>query len=422
MQVNGRQIPKGKVKVSGAKNSATRLLAAATLTDEYVRIDNFPTQLVDAKAKIEFLRSLKVSIAVDDNQELLEVKSDQLSLNSNIDYNLPIRTTYLLAAGQIVRNKEAHIPYPGGCKIGSRGYDLHIMVWEKLGCKVVERDEYIEITGSFTGNVINFPISTVGGTETAIMCSSIASGITEIHNAYITPEVDDLINFLISMGAKIEKYGTSKLKIYGNDGLLKGTSYTVMPDRIEALTWIIFAAITKASIIIENIPFETMQIPLLHLKDCGIDFYQNENSVYITPECIKGGFIQPFEVACGTHPGVISDMQAFYVLLGMVAEGKSIVFDYRYPERIAYGIELNKFTDDNIHVETGKITTFGSSNFNASNVYSTDLRGSMGLIMASFLANGTSRIYNVEMAMRGYNKLQQKLTSLGLEFTVEEEA
>ncbi len=421
MYVNGPQIPNGKVKVSGAKNSATRLLAASTLTDEIVRIDNFPTQLVDAEAKIDFLRSMNVKIKKDDDNASLEILSKKLSLNDSVNYNLPIRTTYLLAAGQIVRHKLAHIPYPGGCKIGSRGYDLHIMVWKDLGCLVEEKEDYIEIKGSFKGGTINFPISTVGGTETAIMCASVAEGITEINNAYITPEIDDLINFMTKMGAKIQKFGTGKLKIEGVSGLLKGTSYSVMADRIEAITWVIFAAITKGSIVVENVPFDTMEIPLLHLKDCGIDFYQNENSIFMTPECVKGGFIQPFEVACGTHPGVISDMQAFYVLLGMIAEGKSVIFDYRYPERIAYGNELNKFTDDKIQVEHGKIITNGTFKINSANVLSTDLRGSMGLIMAAFLANGTSEIKDIQMAMRGYNKLEEKLRDLGLNFVIKKD-
>lgn len=419
MTINGPQIPNGIVKVSGAKNSATKLLAASLLSNEIIRINNFPTQLVDAKAKIGFIRDMGVEVDVDDKEESLTINSRALALTDNINYELPIRTTYLLAAGQIVRHQKAHIPYPGGCKIGSRGYDLHIMVWEKLGCKVEEKEKYIEIKGGFKGGVINFPISTVGGTETAIMCASVAEGVTEIHNAYITPEVDDLIDFLVSMGAKIEKYGTAKLKIEGQNGLLKGTSYSVMPDRIEALTWMVFAAITKGSIVVENVPFKTMEIPLLHLKDCGIDFYQNENSVYITPTCIKGGFIQPFEVACGTHPGVISDMQAFYVLLGLVAEGKSTIFDYRYPERIAYGKELNKFTDEKIKTEYGKIITYGTDNIKGAEVLSTDLRGSMGLIMEGFLANGTSVIKDIFLAMRGYNNLEIKLRDLGLEFEIE---
>lgn len=414
MIVEGGQVPSGKVKVSGAKNSATRLLAASLLADEPVRIRNFPTQLVDVVEKIRFIRELGATVDVDDDGEFLEVRTPGLSYEAIDNWELPIRTTYLLTAGQIVRNGSARIPYPGGCKIGARGYDLHVMVWKDLGCDVTEKEDYIEVRGAFRGGSIDFPISTVGGTENALMCASVATGTTEIRNAYITPEVEDLIDMLEQMGARIENFGNSLIRVQGVGGLMRGASFEVMPDRIEALTWIVFSAITGGDVFVEGVPFDHMKVPLLHLEEAGLDLFRNSRSVYVSPDCCRSPGVQPFELACGTHPGVISDMQSFYVLLGMKANGISRVFDYRYPERIAYARELDRFCEGAVSAEPGKITTRGVASFKAANVQSTDLRGSMALVMAAFCAEGQSHIKDVHMAMRGYNGLLDKLKQLGV--------
>ncbi|AIF98655.1 UDP-N-acetylglucosamine 1-carboxyvinyltransferase [Alteromonas australica] len=418
--IKGGKTPEGKVNVSGAKNSATRLLAAACISDGEVVLNNFPTHLVDAKHKIRFLQNIGAEIDVDDKNEILKIRSSDLKCQLLEEYDYPIRTTYLLAAAQIKRSGEAKIPYPGGCKIGSRGYDLHIMVWETLGCKVTEKNDYIHVVGNnFTGGKIKFPISTVGGTENALICAAIAVGTTEIINAYITPEVEDLIDFLRRMGSNIEVNGSSNIIVKGVD-YLKGTIKNVMFDRIEALTWLVYGVLAKGTILINNVPFESMEVPLLHLKKMGIDFLQNSNSIYFSPECLKNEQVESFELACGAHPGIISDMQSFYTLLGVVAQGDSRIFDYRYPKRIAYADELQKLIDKPvIETEEGKITTRGPGNFIAGKVTSTDLRGSMALVMAALCAEGESVVEDVEMALRGYNNLEGKLSALGIDIEIQ---
>lgn len=414
VHIKGPQTINGTIDVSGAKNSATRILAASLLSSEKVTLRNFPLALEDVKAKIAFMKKMGASFSENPQDSVISVTSERLSFESIKNYSLPIRTTYLLAAGAISKNGHARIPYPGGCKIGSRGYDLHIMVWEKLGCNVIQKEDYIEITGEFRGGNIDFPISTVGGTENAIMCASVAQGSTLIRNAYVTPEVRDLINFLREMGANIELEGSSIIRVKGTGSLLNGTSFSIMPDRIEALTWIILGAITGGRIIVKNVPFETMRIPLIHLREAGLDIFENSNSVLISNDCIGVHGIQPFEIACGTHPGVISDMQSFYALLAMFANGRSIVYDYRYPERIAYADQLAKFSYNSIKAEPGKIIINGGQPLNSCTAISTDLRGSMALIMAAICAEGESTIEGVELALRGYNNLPHKLDKLGV--------
>ena len=416
-KIKGGQIPHGKVKVSGAKNAATRLLAAALISDEKVILENFPTEIVDAKYKIDFINKSSGCVRINSEEEFITIESIHLKDIELENYNFPFRTTYLLVPGLIKRSGSARIPYPGGCKIGARGYDLHIMVWEALGATVEEKEDYIEVTAKdgFTPGQIDFPISTIGGTENALISASIINGVTTIKNAYISPEVESLIDFLRTMGVKIKVVGNSFIEVTGKS-YLQGSIFTVISDRIEALTWIVYGILSGGNITIEDVPFESMEVPLLHLREAGIDFYSNSKNIHISPECLTNGVIQPFELATGTHPGIISDMQPFYVLLGLHADGISRVYDYRYPERIKYCEELYKFYKSRLEWEKGKITTYGDNKQHPKGAFaiSTDLRGSMALVIASLISEGVSYINNVEMALRGYNKLEDKLRKLGV--------
>lgn len=413
--IKGGTIPNGNIRISGAKNAATKLLAAALISDEKITLNNFPLNLVDVQYKIDFIENTGGRVSINEKTESIEIDSNEIGTNELLNYDFPIRTTYLLTAGLIKKTGKAKIPYPGGCKIGSRGHDLHILVWEKLGAIVTEKEDYIEIStpnGLKAAN-INFPISTVGGTENALISASIIEGESTITNAYITPETINLIDFLRSMGVEIVLIGNSFIKIRGKS-YLRGSIFKVMQDRIEALTWLVYGALSGGNISIEDIPFDAMGIPLTHIRDTGIDFYRNSKNIYISPECIKYGKIQPFELACGTHPGVISDMQPFFTLLGLHASGISRIFDYRYPERIQYCSELEKMYSNSIQYERGKITTYGIGKPKGAHMQSTDLRGSMALILGALLAEGESVILNAEMALRGYNNLTEKLKALGV--------
>lgn len=414
INIKGRQVPNGTVNVSGAKNSATRVLAASLLSGGEVNLRNFPLLLEDAKAKMNFIRAMGAQCIEDHETSSLQVSVSELSFEKVNDFNLPIRTTYLLAAGPLARNGYARIPYPGGCKIGSRGYDLHIMIWRALGCHVEEKADFIEVAGYLKGGVIDFPISTVGGTENALMCAVVASGDTLIRNAYVTPEVIDLIQFLREMGGQIELDGNSHIRVRGVGGLLHGASFSIMPDRIEALTWIVLGAVTGGTILVKNVPFESMEVPLIHLRDAGLNIFRNDETVLISPDCLGKHGIQPFELACGTHPGVISDMQSFYAFLALFGNGRSLVYDYRYPERIAYAQQLERFAPGAIDAVPGKITLRGRAILHGTKAQSTDLRGSMALIMAAICAEGESEVESVELALRGYNGLPEKLKKLGI--------
>lgn len=414
LEVEGGQVPKGIVTVSGAKNSATRLLAAATICDEPVTLTGYPTNLVDSKHKERFLNNNGVKTEIDGDS--IYIDSQNYEPHELDDYFYPIRTTYLLVAGQLKRSRRAYIPYPGGCNIGARKYDVHISIWEEFGCNVEETESCIVITAPETIECcqFEFPISTVGGTENALLMASIAKGTSVLSNAYITPEIEDLIEFLKRSGVEINVIGQSYIKVTGSS-LLKGHTYHVLPDRIEALTWLVYGAISGGELLIKNVPFTSMEIPLMYLKNAGVDFFQNSDSIYIGPSCMVDGHAHSFEVACGTHPGIISDMQPFYVMLGLMSVGKSRIHDYRYPERISYLSELQKFINLDLVASVGQITTNGPVIFNASEASATDLRGTMAAVLAALCApSGVSRITGVSMALRGYNNLISKLNDLGV--------
>jgi UDP-N-acetylglucosamine 1-carboxyvinyltransferase len=413
--VDGGQRPSGTVRVSGAKNSATRLLAAALLTDQRVELTDFPTRLVDVNHKVNLIRQLGGRVELDHKESTAVIAAADLRSVALDDYDCPIRTTYLLVAAQILRSGIARIPYPGGCKIGSRGYDMHVMVWERFGCEVNEHQTHIEVRGSkFRAAEIRFPISTVGGTENALLCAAVADGASEIINAYITPEVEDLIALLRAMGAHIDIAGTSHIRVQGRPNL-SGARRQVMPDRIEALTWMVYAVLARGSVLIERVPFDAMRSPLLYLESAGVDILRNSSSTYIHPDCLTHGNVQPVEVPCGAHPGVISDMQPFFVMLALAASGISRIYDYRYPERVGYVNELAKFfLPRTLTAEVGKITVQGPGAFQPATATSTDLRGSMALLLAALCADGRSVVKDAHMALRGYNDLEGKLAGLGV--------
>ncbi|MFH0223751.1 UDP-N-acetylglucosamine 1-carboxyvinyltransferase [Vibrio furnissii] len=422
LTIEGGQIPKGTVIVSGAKNSATRLLAAATLCDEVVTLTGYPTNLVDSKHKERFLN--KNNVHTSSVNDELTIDATSYEVKDLDDYFYPIRTTYLLVAGQLKHNNQAFIPYPGGCNIGARKYDVHVDIWKSFGCKVEENENCIVVTKPEKLEAIEyeFPISTVGGTENALLMASISEGTTHLTNAYITPEIEDLIEFLKRCSVDIEVVGQSFIKITGAS-YLKGHTYHVLPDRIEVLTWLIYGAISGGSILIKNVPFKAMEIPLMYLKNSGVDFFQNSDSIYIDSSCLNSGCAHSFEVACGTHPGIISDMQPFYVMLGLKSIGKSRIHDYRYPERITYVEQLQKFVDLPVEYEKGKITTLGPVKFTASDAIATDLRGTMAAVLAALCApRGVSNITGVSMALRGYNNLVAKLAQLGVKVDYKDKA
>ncbi len=410
--IDGPRIASGTIRISGAKNSAICLIAAALLTEEEVRITNFPSTLEDMKNKLRLMEQLGVAYELLPDEVVISAGTVTDTLR---DYHSTIRTTYLLAAGQLHRNGIARIPYPGGCPIGDRKYDLHLKLWEMMGCRVSEEESFIRLEcGRLSGCDIRFPFPTIGGTENALLCGVMAEGKTRIRNAYISPEVLDLIRMLTNMGARISVEGTTFIEIEGVRRL-NATSHRVIPDRLEAVSWIITAAVTGGTIKLLDVPFEFIEVPLIHLRHIGVDIRRDGDVLHVNANGGRRRRPDPFVISCGVYPGVVTDVQPFFTVLATQADGNSRIVDYRYPRRFAYIAELRKMGGGFI-TEEGQVTVEGPMALRGSDVSAPDIRGGAALLVAALVAEGRTAIGNPRTILRGYDNLLNKITALGIPY------
>ena len=397
----------GKVKVSGAKNSALRLLAASILTYEDVELFNFPNGLLDVQIHLKMLEVLgKSYFCSGDSVKITEEKSEITSL---IWEDRSIRNTLLILGALTARYGKGKVPLPGGCKLGERKYDLHVMLLEKLGARVWEEDDYLcaEVNGRLSGNDIYLPIRSTGATENSIICSSLAIGKTTIWNPHIRPEIIDLIDMLNKMGAKISVYGQKCIVVEGVNQL-HSVKHSVIPDNMEALTWAIGAVITKGEVEIENFPFEHLEVPLIYLRESGMNFYRGDSSLIV-----KGGEAYPIEISTGPYPGINSDMQPLFAVYGAMSKGISKIVDLRFAGRYGYAEELAKMGMD-YEIEGDMLVINGGNNLRGATVHALDLRAGIALLLAGLTAEGETIIENAWQISRGYEFLDKKLSDLGV--------
>lgn len=400
----------GKVKVSGAKNSALRLLAAAMLTDQTVELNNFPNGLLDVQIHLDMLKVLGKNILTnDDNVIITETQSGITSLEWS---ERSIRNTLLILGALVTRFGEGRVPLPGGCKLGERKYDLHIMLLENLGAEVWEEEPgflcaKVKEGKRLNGSEIHLPMRSTGATENSILCASLAKGTTTIWNPHIRPEIMDLIDMLTKMGAKIKVYGQKCIVVEGVEKL-SAVKHAVIPDNMEALTWAIGAVITNGEVEIENFPYEHLEIPMVYLRESGMKFYRGENNLIV-----KGGTPYPVEISTGPYPGINSDMQPLFAVYGAMCQGESKVVDLRFPGRYGYAEELAKM-GMKYHVQGDMLVIQGGTPLKGANVTALDLRAGIALLLAGLTAEGETIIENSWQIHRGYENLFGKLKQLGV--------
>ncbi len=396
----------GTVRVSGAKNSALKLLAASLLTDEEVNISNFPADLSDIKIHIRMLEKLGKSCQVKKDSIRVSSTSD---LNEELIWDGPsIRNTLLIFGALLARKGKARVPLPGGCVIGKRKYDLHQMLLEKLGAKVWREGCYLcgEAPNGLIGAKIDLPIRSTGATENGIIAGSLAKGKTTIWNPHIRPEIIDLISYLRSMGTHIEVRGNESIRIDGTD-LLHGTKYSVIPDNMEAMTYLIAAVVTGGDIEIEDFPFKHLEVPLIHLRESGTKFFRGDNSLIV-----RGGDCYPVEISTGPYPAINSDMQPLFAVYGLCAHGQSKITDLRFPDRYGYTEELKKLGGD-LQVKGNLLMIKGGRPLRGSRVMALDLRCGAALLLAGLVAEGETVILDANQIQRGYENIDTKIQSLG---------
>lgn len=399
----------GQVKVSGAKNSSLRLLAASILTDEKVELYNFPNGLLDVQIHIEMLEVLGKDIQKSDDKVFIRENDSKTASVLNWE-GRSIRNTLLILGALTARFGEGKVPLPGGCKLGERKYDLHVMLLEQLGARVWEEDDFLcakIVFGRFKGNDIHLPMRSTGATENAILCGSLAKGKTTVWNPHVRPEIIDLIDMLNKMGAKIKVFGQKCIEIEGVEKL-KGVKHAVIPDNMEAITWAIGSVITGGDVEIINFPYEHLEVPLIHLRESGMKYYRGSDSLIV-----RGGKAYPIEISTGPYPGINSDMQPLFAVYGGISQGESKLIDLRFPGRYGYAHELAKM-GMKFKLEGDMLVINGGVPLKGATVTALDLRAGIALLLAGLTAEDETIIENAWQIERGYENLRVKLNELGV--------
>ena len=404
----GRRLD-GELRISGAKNAALPILAATLLSDEPVTVGNLP-HLHDITTMIELLGCMGVGLTID---ETMSIEVDASSTNSfSAPYELvkTMRASILVLGPLLARFGEARVSFPGGCAIGSRPVDLHLRGLEAMGATIEVDGGYINasIDGRLQGAHIVMETVTVGGTENLLMAATLAQGRTVIENAAREPEVVDLANCLLAMGARIEGQGTDRLVV---DGVarLHGCHFNVMPDRIEAGTYLVAAAATRGRIHLREARPEHLEVVLHKLEEAGAQITSGDDWIALD---MHGRRPKAVSVKTAPYPGFPTDMQAQLTAMNAVAEGVAAVTETVFENRLIQTHEMNRM-GANIVIEGHTAIITGQETLTGAPVMATDLRASASLVIAGLVADGSTvidRIYHID---RGYECIEEKLQSLG---------
>jgi len=406
--VKGNQSLNGKIQISGAKNSALKLMCACLLTDQPMQITNMPTALRDIKTLAILLRHLGMTIAMRDDGVCIFRAGDIKSTCAPYDLVRKMRASVLVLGPLLTRFGDAKVSLPGGCAIGSRPVDLHILGLEKMGAKISIEEGYIHASApnGLKGAEIDFPVVSVGATENTMMAATLAKGTTIIKNAAKEPEISDLGNMLISMGAKIQGLGTDTITITGVEKL-GGSTFSVIPDRIEAGTWAIGAVMTNGKVELENIPKSLLGNLIDKLILAGAEIVENGKNLVISR---KSDHIIPVDITTEAHPGFPTDLQAQFMSMMTVANGTSTITETIFENRFMHVPELARM-GAKISTSGNKATIEGTEQLKGAEVMATDLRASVALVLAGMVADGTTTINRIYHLERGYENIVQKLAA-----------
>ncbi len=411
LEVGGANFLSGEVEISGAKNSALVLMAASLLTNEALVIKNIPN-LTDINVMSDLLASIGVEI--EKTPKVFKLKADKLS-KKKLKYDLvhALRASFFCIGPLLARFGSVEIPLPGGCEIGSRPVNEHIKALEALGANIfIEQGVVIaKLKGSqkkLKGSHIQFNCQSVGATETLLMASTLAEGKTILENAAQEPEVQDLVDLLNSMGARITGGGTKTIVIQGVNKL-NGCEHTVIPDRIEAGTFLVAAAITRSPLFIHPVIPEHLRIVLEKLRDCGCLIETSNNSIKIIPS----KEINSVDITTAPYPGFPTDLQAPFMALMTTAKGTSRITETIFEKRMQHVIELNKMGSSIILEGSNIAFVKGVKDLTGTYLTAGDLRSSAAMVLASLSAKGISRIQGLNYLDRGYEKMEEKLRKIG---------
>lgn len=408
-QIRGGTPLQGRIPISGAKNAALPILAATLLTDKVSTLSNVP-HLNDITTMVELLGALGADVAMDESMAL-KVSAAQLN-NQRAPYALvkTMRASILVMGPLLARFGRAEVSFPGGCAIGSRPVDLHLKGFEAMGAHIDVRDGYIVATtdNGLKGCDFTFDTVTVGGTENLLMAAVLAEGRTVLRNAAREPEITDLVAFLRGMGADIEGDDTSTLVINGVSQL-GASHYSVMPDRIEAGTFLVAAAATRGCITVENASAEHLGIVLEKLRDAGVNIVVEGDS--ITADMTEGQ-LTAVDLTTAPYPGFPTDMQAQFTAMNVVAEGVGRITETIFENRLMQAHEMSRM-GANITVDGHSVIIRGKSSIDGAPVMASDLRASASLVIAGLAAKGETHVDRIYHIDRGYERIEEKLQAVG---------
>ena len=400
----------GTVRVSGAKNAALPAMAAALLTEDTVILENIP-QVRDIVTERNLLSAMgaEVELGYGRAQHRTTISCRNL-VNAEASYDLvkTMRASTLVLGPLVARLGHARVSLPGGCAIGARPIDLHLKGLEALGAFITQEHGYIEArTDRLKGAHIAFDKITVTGTEDILMAATLAEGETVLENCACEPEVVDLVELLIKMGAHIQGAGTRTIRVRGV-AKLNGARHRIISDRIEAGTFIVAAALTGGDLTVANCEPEHVDALLSKLRDCGVQVQTNADSVRVT----NNGPLQSADVATEEYPGFPTDMQAQYMALATQADGTSTITENIFENRFMHALELVRM-GANIKVEGHRAIVHGKTPLSGAAVLASDLRASASLVLAALVADGETIIDRVYHIDRGYERIEEKLRSVG---------
>ena len=413
--INGMVPLNGEVAVSGAKNAVLPMLCASVMASSgSVVLKNIP-HLHDVTTTVRLLRSMGVSVTLDDNMNIELDPSTIKNFYAPYDLVKTMRSSILVLGPLLSKFGQAKVSLPGGCAIGTRPVEMHLDALTRMGASIKIENGYITATTTkLVGTDINFPKSTVTGTENILMASTLAEGNTVIYNAAKEPEVVDLGNFLNEMGASITGHGTDTIKIKGVSEL-KGISYSALPDRIETGTFLIAAAITGGKITVKNTIPEHVETIIQKLKESGAKISSSKTSITLDMEGVKP---KPVNIETGAYPLFPTDMQAQITALNTIADGTSIIKENIFENRFMHVQEMTRMGAE-IRLEKNCAIISGVDNLVGAPVMATDLRASASLILVGLAAKGTTEIERIYHIDRGYDCIEEKLRQLGADISRE---
>ncbi len=427
-KIEGQKELSGNIHVSGAKNSVLALIIGSIMTNQVVTIEDVPDirDVHMLKTILEYLGS-NVIISTQGRKKIMIIDNQELEYKDLlIDEITAFRASYYFMGAMIARYKKCRLLLPGGCFLGPRPIDLHIKGFEALGCKVNQYEEAentiieIEVQGKLEGKNIFLDFPSVGATINLMLAASMAEGETLIENAAKEPEIVDVATLLNNMGANVTGAGTDEIRIEGAPNL-NGCFHQVVPDRIEAGTYLMMAALLGKNVTVNNIIPEHLDGLISKLKEIGVNLEVNSESITVID---RKETLKPVSIKTGVYPSFATDLQQVFVTLLTQVPGDSTVIETIYPDRFRHCSYLNDM-GSNIEVEKneiyGKAVIHGDTSLSGKDVMATDLRAGAALIFAGLLAEGTTTVNNITHVLRGYDSIITKLRGIGAEIELIEE-